>query len=80
MQPLHDGLEYRSFTYPYIGENTGIFGVQDYLQAPDNSGWDYDTGTDGSDWSDPWSSGGQNDFSGWGSDWGTSPDGGLFLG
>ena len=27
MQPIHDGLEYRGFTYPYIGENTGIFGL-----------------------------------------------------
>ena len=27
MQPVHDGLEYRSFTYPYIGPNTGIFGL-----------------------------------------------------
>ena len=27
MQPIHDGLEYKSFVYPYIGENTGIFGL-----------------------------------------------------
>ena len=27
MKPIHDPLEYRSFTYPYLGENTGIFGI-----------------------------------------------------
>lgn len=27
MKPVHDSLEYRSFTYPYLGENTGIFGI-----------------------------------------------------
>ncbi len=85
MQPLHDGLEYKSFTYPYIGENTGIFGVQDYT---DNTGWNnnIDTGTGWNNntdtntgWGDLWTSGGQGD-SGWSSDWGTSTDGGLFLG
>lgn len=25
MQPIHANLEYKSFTYPYIGENTGVF-------------------------------------------------------
>ena len=29
MQPVHSTLEYKSFTYPYIGENTGIFGIVD---------------------------------------------------
>ena len=85
MQPLHDGLEYKSFTYPYIGENTGIFGVQDYT---DNTGWnnDTDTGTGWSyntdtntGWGDSWSTDGQTD-SGWSNDWSTSSDGGLFLG
>ena len=33
MQPLHDGLEYKAFTYPYIGGNTGIFGIQAYTRA-----------------------------------------------
>lgn len=29
MRPVHEGLAYRSFTYPYIGGNTGIFGLED---------------------------------------------------
>ncbi len=30
MSPLHDGLAWKSFTYPYLsGENTGIFGYTD---------------------------------------------------
>ena len=29
MRPIHEGLEYRSFTYPYLGGNTGIFGITD---------------------------------------------------
>jgi penicillin-binding protein 1A len=29
MQPLHDGLAWKSFTYPYLGENTGVFGYTD---------------------------------------------------
>ena len=30
MSPLHDGLPWKSFTYPYLsGENTGIFGYSD---------------------------------------------------
>ena len=84
MQPLHDGLEYKSFTYPYIGENTGIFGLQDYSQPQTQTvtdGW----GLSGSDsqWNDPWgnSSGWGNDWgSGWGSDWGSTPSNGGFFG
>ena len=26
MTPVHDGLPWENFTYPYLGENTGIFG------------------------------------------------------
>ena len=42
MQPVHDGLEYKSFTYPFIGENTGIFGVteEDLLGTPTADGND----------------------------------------
>lgn len=29
MAPLHDGLSWKSFTYPYLGENTGAFGYTD---------------------------------------------------
>ena len=28
MQPLHDGLPWKEFTYPYLGENTGVFGLE----------------------------------------------------
>lgn len=36
MQPVHEGLAYKSFTYPYIGENTAVFGVtqEDLLGDP----------------------------------------------
>ena len=29
MYPVHEGLEWKSFTYPYLGEDTGIFDIQD---------------------------------------------------
>lgn len=29
MKPLHSGLEWRNFTPPYLGPNTGIFGLDD---------------------------------------------------
>lgn len=29
MQPAHEGLAYKSFTYPFIGGNTEIFGISD---------------------------------------------------
>ena len=28
MYPVHEGLEWKSFTYPYLGEDTGIFDIQ----------------------------------------------------
>jgi len=33
MAPIHDGLPWQSFTWPYLGENTGLFGIEedDYL-------------------------------------------------
>ena len=77
MQPLHDGLEYRAFNYPYIGNNTGIFGVQTGVgnnAANDFTGWDtgntWDTGNDwgyGNDWNTgaDW---------GYGNDWNTGND------
>ena len=27
MRPVHEGLEYRSFAYPYLGPNTNVFGL-----------------------------------------------------
>ena len=48
MSPLHDGLAWKSFTHPYLGDNTGVFGFvdeaeDDYLDdfittEPDNNG------------------------------------------
>ena len=29
MRPVHEGLPYRSFTYPYLWPNTGVFGITD---------------------------------------------------
>lgn len=29
MQPIHEGLDWRNFTYPSIGGNTGIFGLDE---------------------------------------------------
>lgn len=77
MAPLHDGLPWKSFTYPYLGENTGAFGFtdeneEDYLDdfittEPDNgwdSGFDNDFGNGG--WDDDFG----GDFSG-GDNWGS---------
>lgn len=93
MQPLHDGLEYKAFTYPYIGENTGIFGIQDSLYPSndfsdndnDFTGWGNSTGTDGSTWGD--NSGTVGDSDPWGGNsgmvtdpWGNSSGGNLWGG
>ena len=29
MRPVHEGLDYKSFTYPMLGGNTGVFGITD---------------------------------------------------
>ena len=77
MQPLHDGLEYRSFTYPHIGENTGIFGIQSYGNTNtgnDFTGWNDNTwGNTGNNWTGGDIDWGINDWGGgnsWGNDWG----------
>ena len=68
MQPLHDGLEYRAFTYPYIGENTGVFGIQSYSTNYDQGyGGGYTYGND-------YNYGG-NDYTGFG---GIQPDNGGY--
>ena len=37
MRPIHEGLSYRSFPYPYLGPNTGVFGITDAdLASPTN--------------------------------------------
>ena len=49
MQPVHEGLDYKSFTYPFIGENTMIFGIseEDVLGTPtEESGIIPDGGTE----------------------------------
>ncbi len=79
MQPLHDGLEYRAFTYPYIGENTGIFGIQDTIYSGNNYAADDDIGwgtSDNGSIADQWISN-----NGWGNTtdsntgWGTNDTG-----
>ena len=39
MKPIHEGLPYRSFTYPFLGPNTGAFGITDadIAMQPDSS-------------------------------------------
>ena len=96
MQPLHDGLEYKAFTYPYIGENTGIFGIQDTVypsndfDSDTSTGWG--TGTNDNNntiiapWDDgsTWGSTGNDDLwgnnSGWGSNDWGSTGGTQYLG
>ena len=77
MQPLHDGLEYKAFTYPYIGGNTGIFGIQDSVypsndfDSSDYTGWGDSSSSDSSDWDNSGSTDwGNSDSSDWGSNWG----------
>jgi len=43
MQPVHDGLPWKDFTYPYIGDNTGIFGLDedDFEDEDDGNEDDY---------------------------------------
>ena len=45
MTPVHDGLPWEAFTYPYLGENTGIFGYDDSTLTDD----DYLDSTDSED-------------------------------
>ena len=45
MTPVHDGLPWEAFTYPYLGENTGIFGYDDSTLTDD----DYLDNTDSGD-------------------------------
>lgn len=83
MTPLHDGLEWKAFTYPYIGPNTGLFGIEDkpdiYDGGIDDFGGDTVTdGTGGEDFyggysnEDEYLTGGGNNFGG--------NNGGDFLG
>ena len=45
MTPVHDGLPWEAFSYPYLGENTGIFGYDDSTLTDD----DYLDNTDSED-------------------------------
>ena len=38
MAPVHEGLEWRDFTYPYLAPDTGIFNVNENEYYTDNSG------------------------------------------
>lgn len=71
MSPLHDGLAWKSFTYPYLsGENTGIFGYTDQEEdeyLDDFITTDPDTGSTiigGDQFSDNWTGGTTGDI--WG--------------
>ena len=61
MTPVHDGLPWEAFTYPYLGPNTGIFGIEDKA--------DIGTGDEFLDEDNGFSSGGSSDdaYSGGGS-------------
>ncbi len=51
MAPIHEGLEYRDFPWPYIGEDTDIFGVSG--DDPSNDMYlEDDSGTGNDDYSD----------------------------
>ena len=96
MQPLHDGLEYKAFTYPYIGENTGIFGIQDTVypsndfDSDTSTGWGTGTNDNNNTIIAPWDDGstwgntGNDDLwgnnSGWGSNDWGSTGGTQYLG
>ena len=96
MQPLHDGLEYKAFTYPYIGENTGIFGIQDTMypsndfDSDTSTGWGTGTNDNNNTIIAPWDDGstwgntGNDDLwgnnSGWGSNDWGSTGGTQYLG
>jgi len=83
MAPLHDGLEWKSFPWPNLEPNTGIFGIQDTVDdfggemIPDDG---FGGGTAIGD--DPYLSGGGGiiaDDNGGGGGGGFLPDGDRFL-
>ena len=39
MSPIHEGLEWRNFTWPTLGGNTGIFGIKDYDEFLPDAGY-----------------------------------------
>ena len=76
MAPIHEGLEYKDFPWPYIGENTGIFGLED--EADDEyAGGDVYIEDDFTD--NGYSGGGYTDNGNSGNDYGDY-DGGGFSG
>ena len=74
MSPLHDGLAWKSFTYPYLsGENTGIFGytdqeedeyLDDFITTDTDTGSTGGTIIGGDQFSDNWTGGTTGDI--WG--------------
>lgn len=74
MSPLHDGLAWKSFTYPYLsGENTGIFGytdpeedeyLDDFITTDPDTGSTGGTIIGGDQFSDNWTGGTTGDI--WG--------------
>ena len=83
MSPLHDGLSWKSFTYPYLsGENTGIFGftdeeqddyLDDFILTDPNSGTTGGTIIDGNLGDDQfggsWNGGSSGTTGNWGGSW-----------
>ena len=47
MSPIHDGLTWKAFTWPYIGPNTGVFGIEDADVYAGGGDDDYIGGTNG---------------------------------
>lgn len=47
MQPIHSTLEYKSFTYPYIGENTGAFSLYENEKGEVDTGEKQNNGENG---------------------------------
>ena len=82
MRPLHEGLEYKDFTWPYyIGGDTGIFGVKEEedeekdaeIETPDDTTEPGDNGGN-SGGNNGGSSGGDNSGSGGGDNSGSGAE------
>lgn len=58
MRPIHEGLEYKSFPWPYIGGDTGIFGVEDEDEEEDETVVDGEGNEGEGGTTDPGSNGG----------------------
>ena len=64
MTPIHEGLDWKEFPTPYIGGNTGIFGLDDGAGDEDYAGEGIIIDDDGNIISGGGNSGGDDDYSG----------------